>query len=224
MEIIDSLQSVFDKKIAEFFCVKDDWEIVETNPKASFIKLTFHKANATFGIIVDSFYKGFGTISSRSKYLLDSNCDGVSFCEDEDTTRLILVDMKSSFNETNIEGAYRQDFFTFLKMHMILNFCEGYQLNSLMIDFYAACPPCESKNEEADILDNILQTEEAGENRFINNCIKSYLYGYNNYSCQIKELPYVKDKKLHSDILSTTVSFHIFTPEHFTDKEGVLNL
>ncbi|WP_270546534.1 hypothetical protein [Butyricimonas paravirosa] len=226
MLIIDSLHSVFDRKTGACRCGDSNWEVIEDDAGASFIRLTFHKEGGSFGVIANDFYKSLSAVTNdRSSFLLDKDCDGVSFYEDGDVDKLLFVDLKSSFSESSIDKAYKQNFFTFLKLHMMLSLCEGYKLESLKIEFFAACPPCKTQDEFDSIKDNILMAEETGDDRFINKCLKSYFYDANNvYSCKVGKIPYVKGKKLHENILSTDVTFRIFTPEHLRDSEGILEL
>ena len=225
MQIIDSIKSVFDRKSNCCHIVNSEWVLTESDAGATFLKMTFHYANAEFGTITNDFYKGVGNVTcDRSTYLKDKDCDGVSFICDGDVRKLFLVDMKSSFNENNIFDAYKQDFFTFLKMHMMLSLCAGYNLQDWEVNYYVACPPCKSEAEAASIKDNIMMNEQIGQDRFIDRCIKEYFYGGSDYICNIFETPLCNGKQLHESIQNSTIHFHIFCPDNPDDTEGILNL
>lgn len=225
MKIIDSITSIFDKQASSCGREHDSWDIEETQEGAVFKKLTIKRNNTLWGIIHNDFYKGLSALTSdRSSFLLDKDCDGVALCKGEDKYDIYLVDLKSSFSEGNIDKAFKQDFFTLLKLHMMFSICEDYKINNFKIICYVACPPCVDTNAMDDIKHNIIMAEEYGDDRFINRCMKSYFYDGNNYSCQIKELPYIHKQQLHSDILNTLIEFRIYTPKYSTDVEGIIEL
>lgn len=225
MKIIESLKSVYDKKSCFCLCNDSEWEIKEDKDNASFRKVVVRKKSLKFEIIGNDFFRGMSSITSdRSSFLKDKDCDGVSFYEQDGKTGLMLIDLKSSFSEDNISKAFTQDFHTFLKLHMMMSICKGYRLGELAISCYAACPPCASSDVKDSILDTISMSEEAGDDRFINRCLKSYLIGGEEYSCALKDTPFASGSALHEDLMNTIVSFHIFCPACSSASEGVLCL
>lgn len=223
MQIIDSLHSIFDKKIDACNCTHNTWEVHEDN-ETSFKKMTFYCDGACFGVIHNEFYKDIKSVTEkRSSFLKDFDCDGIAFYGNGDILQLLFVDLKSSFSEQNITKAFRQDFYSLLKMHMLLSLCEGYRLSSIAIRFFAACPPCKSRDDETRIKDIIFLTEELGEKRFEN----KYLMGYfkkEGFSCQLKDIPFVKDKHLNEELMEATIQFQIYTPDNVNDREGLMEL
>lgn len=225
MQIIDSLKTIFDKKGICCDVVTGDWILTEPDPSATFVKMTFHNNNAYFGSIDNSFYKGVGNVTTdRSTYLKDKDCDGLCFYVDGYSKKLLLVDMKSSFSEDNVFDAFRQDVFTFLKVHMMFSLCEGYHLPEWEINCYIACPPCKNEAEITSIKDNINMAEELGDERFINKCLKEYFYGNSDYACSITRTPFCKNKPLHDEIVKASMHFHIVCPSSSGDTEGFLNM
>ena len=223
MQIIDSLHSIFDKQATNCKRCNSIYEISEKSKSATFNKLSICKDNSLLGVIENNFYKGLSKIThERSSFLLDKDCDGAVFYEEEDTLVLLLVDLKSSFHENEIFSAYKQDFFTFMKLHMMLSLCENYNPQHLKIICYAACPPCD-KNSSDNIKDNLFMKEQLEDERFIDKCLKAYLYT-KKFSCTIRDIPFVENKRLHENILTIPVEFRIYTPEHKEDKEGVIRL
>lgn len=225
MQILDSIHSIYDKKSSSCIRCSCDWTITEENQSAIFNKLTIHKEGVDFTVINNDFYKGLNAIThDRSSFLCDSDCDGIALVEGKEHNQFIFVDLKSSFSESSICKAFRQDFFSFLKIHVMLSLCEDYQLDRMQLFFYAACPPCKTKTEEYSIKDSLLQGNTINSVRFIDKCLLSYFYGTNGFMCKIEDLPIVTNKKLRQDILSTDIVFRIHTPNNITDNESTIYL
>lgn len=223
MQIIDSLHSVFDKKSNACVCTNGTWAVYEEK-EVAFKKVTFHCEGACFGVLNNEFYKAIKeTTENRSSFLKDSDCDGISFFDDRSSLQLLLVDLKSSFSEQNISKAFKQDFFSLLKIHMMLSLCEGYSLDSLLIRFFAVCPPCASLDDKAIILDRIYLGEESDKERFENKYLMAY-FKKGVFSCKMKDIPFVKDKHLNEDLLDATIQFQIVTAENYEDRECVMEL
>lgn len=223
MTIFDSLLSLYDKKTCDCHCCSSRWEVKELSNSATFRKLTFIKEGAVFGIIGDDFYKGLSKMThERSSFLSDRNCDGVSFCEFNGKIHLLFVDLKSSFSK--IEDAFKQDFFTLLKIHMFLSLCKGYDLSSIAIDFFAASPPCKDENEKSSILSNLQIAEEHGSVSNIDKCFLDYFFEGGSTLVRLKDFSFIKQQKLHETIMSSSIRLHIYTPSSYRESEGELNL
>ena len=223
MQIFDSLHSIYDKKACCCHCCSERWEVMETDKLATFKKLTIYMEGAIFGVVDNDFYKGLSKMTGeRSTFMADKDCDGVSFCEYEGRIHLVLVDLKSSYKK--VEDAFMQDFFTLMKMHMFLSVCKGYDIRSISIDFFAATPPCKDKDEESDILSRLNTSDMLCEPRFVDKCYLNHLYNRKSTLARIAELPFVKTSEFHESIMSSSVKFHIFTPDTFGESEGLLDL
>lgn len=100
----------------------------------------------------------------RSSFLRDNECDGIVIVERSYPyiSKIILADLKSGFDLSNIEKAYKQMFFSFLKLHAMLSLCDGYDVNSHEIEMITACKCMKDKNQEANvykILNDRLKTD-----------------------------------------------------------------
>ncbi len=223
MQIIDSLISIYDKKSHDCHCSSNTWVIMESDALATFRKLILKMDGATFGIIDNDFYKGLSKMTGdRSSFLTDKDCDGVSFCDYNGNTHLFFVDLKSSY--LKIEDAFKQDFFTFMKMHMFLSICNGYSLENVIIDFIAASPPCKNNDEESEILSNLNMADQLNEARYIDKCYLNHLRKKSSTPFLMKDIPFIKKAKLHESIISSSIYFHIFTPDSYGEREGILDL
>ena len=223
MQIINSIKEIFDRHAQ--FCVSDDsqWTIIETTENADLKKLKINASNHNFGILVNPFYKGLAAITNvRSSFLKDSDCDGVAFYDDGQKKRLIFVDLKSSLSSNNIKKAVKQNFFTFLKLQMMLSICKDYDLSQYELHFYIACCNC---NDDAldSIKDNILMHEEIGDLDYSTHCLRSFLFNGNNWVCTIRELPFINEN-LRDDILIKQVHFKILTTQNPDDTELICQL
>lgn len=223
MRIFDSLHSIYDKKACDCHSCLSSWEVTEAQKGVSFKKLTLCLDGATFGVIDDDFYKNIEKMTSdRSSFLADKNCDGVSFCEYEGTIHLLFVELKSSFSE--IQKAFVQDFFTLMKIHMFLSICKDYNLENIIIDFFAASSPFKNKDEESIILDRLNMSDQLKEACFIDKCFHNYLFKKKSTFMRIGDLPFIENKELHDTIMSSSIRFHIFTPKTYEESEGALDL
>ena len=223
MRIFDSLHSVYDRKACDCHCCECQWEVIEAQKGVSFKKLTLCLDGATFGVIDDDFYKGIQKMTSdRSSFLYDKNCDGVSFCEYEGTLHLLFVELKSNFSE--IQKAFIQDFFTLMKMHMFLSICKDYNLENIIVDFFAASSPFKNKDEESNILDRLNMSDQLNESCFIDKCYHNHLFNKKSTIMRIGDLPFVRNQELHNSIMSSSIRFHIFTPKTYEESEGTLDL
>ena len=223
MRVFDSLHSIYNKKACDCHCFPEIWEVTETDKLATFNKLTVFMEGATFGVVDNDFYKGLGKMTGeRSTFLADKDCDGVSFCEYEGHLHLVLVDLKSSYKK--IEDAFIQDFYTMMKMHMFLSVCKGYDLGNIVIDFFAATPPCKDKDEESEILSRLNMSDMLSAPRFVDKCYLNHLRNRNSTMARIEELPFIKTSEFHESIMSSIIRFHIFTPESYGESEGYLDL
>lgn len=222
MKMIDSIHSIYDKKRSAFISGCNTFEFIEDTPNATFKKLVV-KSSCLFDVIKNDFYKGLSAITTdRSSFLQDKDCDGVVICDNSGTTQLVFIDLKSSFKQDNIEKAFKQDFFTFIKLHLLLSLCKGYSIRECYIVCYVACPRYTSQ-EEVYIKDNISMTEEKGDS-LINKCLKEYFFGTNDFHCKIKDIPYIANKMINEDILSIDIHFKIYTTKHYSDSCGVLHI
>jgi hypothetical protein len=223
MEIIDSILSLYDKKACDCYCCSCNWVLTEADRSAILKKLTLFLDGATFGIIDNDFYKGLNkTTCDRSSFLTDNDCDGVSFCEKDGKMHLLFVDLKSSYS--NIEKAFKQNFFTLLKMHMFFSLCNGYNIENLTINFFVACSPFKDKDQKSDILLNLNMADELGNLNYSEKCLLNHLHNGKETIVTISELPFVKSIKLNESIISSPIHLHIYAPESYGESEGTIDL
>lgn len=223
MEIIESMLSLYDKKSCNCHYCSCNWVLTEAEPSATFKKLTLCMDGATFGTIDNAFYKGLDKIiCSRSSFLKDKDCDGVSFCEINGRMHMLFVELKSSFSE--IERAFKQNFFTLLKMHMFFSLCRGYDIENLTIDFFVACSPFKDKDQESDILSRLNMADEADSLCYHEKCLLNHLYYGKETVVTIGELPFAKNIKLNKSIISSPIHLHLYSPTSYEESEGLLDL
>ena len=218
MQIIESLKQLYDKYSE--FCISNssEWNIIETAQNAHLKKLHFKTEKSVLGLIKNPFYSNLSSITiDRSNFLRDSNCDGVIIHDDGLTKKMIFVDLKSSLSSSNLKKAIKQDFYSFLKLQMLLSVCKDYDLNDYEIYFYMACCSC-SEDELDYIRDEIFQHEESGDMDYSNYCLRSLLFNGNNWSCTLNQLPFASEN-LRIDILLKKINFRILTTKNPEDTE-----
>lgn len=218
MEIIDTLKALYDKHSQ--YCVSEDtdWSIIETAENAELKKLLITAPNRYFGIIRNPFYNGLESITStRSSYLKDKNCDGIAFYDNGNDKRILFIDLKSSLSFNNIKKAIKQNYYSFLKLQMMLSLCKNYDLGNYDIYFLIACRIC-NDDMLTSIKDNILMQEELGDMDYSNYCLRSFLFNGNNWSCKLGQLPF-SNNSLREDILLKKINFKILTTGACDDTE-----
>lgn len=118
--VITALQTNFPNKVNS---VPSPWVITEQDPKASFTKVEI-TSQGNFSVVDSSLYKGW--LNNSIEGIADLDCDGVSVVEDNGQGYLILVELKSSCSRNQVYKAYKQLYYTALKMHSILSLCTAY--------------------------------------------------------------------------------------------------
>ena len=208
--LIDSINSIYDANPYCYNC-QDSCTICEQGTIAKLRKVVFNRNSTCFYNIKNDLYKGFGSLLNRSSFLKDSDCDGICLYYETNIIHFIFVDLKSQFSESDINKAFEQDLYSLLKVYMLLSLCCDYKKETLRISFYAACPRCDSTDDEDTIKYNILLSDESGEDRFANRYLKSYFFGA-NCCCKLKDIPSIKNKIFNDSLLDLDVEFNIATP------------
>lgn len=224
--MIDSIKYIYDKQAQSFEKKKESFVVTEKNDQqTTFKKLTVHKKGCQFFVVKPPFYTGISAITKdRSSILKDSSCDGIAFSDTHGNLTFYFIELKSRFREYKIREAFCQIFFSFIKMHMMLNLCQGYKPEKSRFDFFVACNPPEDQEHLTDILYLIQQKEECGHDDFIIKCIKEFFLGDKKYSCKVKDINYVDFKHFNEKFQNIEVRLNIYTPETFKQTEGVLEL
>lgn len=103
------------------------------------------------------------TTSQMSSYLKDYDCDGFSFLSNNGSEHIIFVELKSRFDTKDIERAFHQIVFSFIKLHTWMSLCRGYKLSDLPMHLVVACKNFEDANHKAGVINTISTQRLAGK-------------------------------------------------------------
>nr|MDE6295831.1 hypothetical protein [Muribaculaceae bacterium] len=226
MRTIEQLQQIFDKYACHCAIGCGGAPFIETSRSADLKKVHITISSGDLGVLKNPFYKGMTHITTdRSSHLRDSDSDGVIFYNNGADKRIIFLELKSSLSGNNIKKATSQHLFTFLKLHTMMSLCKDYALSDYSIEFHIACRICDEAGL-ASIKSNLVAQEEANDMDYKNYMLKSLLYGRNDWSCAIKDLPVMKPLlgAMQDEILDKSVLFKIMTTPDPNDKELTYSL
>lgn len=146
MSDISNYQSFFDK--AQWSSYSKSWTVHETDTNATLTSLDIVFPGDLVSLDKSSYQGIYGSICKKltSKFE-DLDCDGFAFMcpqksEDISQQVIIAVELKSASYEKHFMRAYRQLIYTYIKIHNLLSFCQGYScLNHTLIGIIACHPP-----------------------------------------------------------------------------------
>ena len=163
MGSIESFNHNFDKKALP--SLSGSWTATEMSSTANFCSLEFFKRDIIFHPINNHFISEDKFVhSDTGKNLRDKNCDGACVWLNPDLDNaeiLMLVELKSKFSDTEIRDAFTQTIFSFLRLHMTMSLCEGYDARIQQVRLCVGCQTYD-RDSGAKVFDRIKQASEAG--------------------------------------------------------------
>lgn len=119
--------------------VEKIWTIEEKDNSATFRKLNIESANATFLVTENRLMTSFELPEEIGGVLNDTrNCDGIGVSESAENKCLLIVELKSSFNEKQTYKAYVQMVVGLLKFYEQTKFLESFDISDYDIRFILA--------------------------------------------------------------------------------------
>ena len=137
---------------------------------------------------------------------------------------LVLSELKSSLDSCDILKAYRQIVFTYLKLHMMMSVCEGFDISNWEIIGIIACLPPKNEDQKTKLQLELLNMEEG--NNEIKPDIKCFvqLFFKKKIESGLADTPFTKGKPLHEKLKDMKISICLKTANSTTDSETELNL
>lgn len=135
-KLCDSYRSLYDK--VSLNVISSDWKIQEDDSKATFQELIISGLSG-YSIPKAVYKNTHEPIFKNSSALKDLDCDGFAFVSHEGTKYIVAVELKSNFDTAKILRASHQMCWSFLKNHMVMSICNGYDIDNYEIVFVIAC-------------------------------------------------------------------------------------
>ena len=134
--------------------------------------------------------------------------------DDEDI--MLFCDLKSSFDTKNIKKGFSQDLLSFIKLHMLLSLCDGYNLDEIKIDFIVTCKCFENEVKKADILSRVHSGLIANKDVFINAILYPLLV--KGEKCiKLGDFPQIAGLDINPDIKNKKVKLRLLTSSNYAD-------
>lgn len=112
------------------------WTITEKDNNATFKKLNIESPNTTFLVFQNSLMTSFNLPEEIGVLLNEArNCDGISVSESSESKCLLVVELKSSFNEKQSYKAYEQMVVGLLKFYEQTKSLESFSIYDYDIRF-----------------------------------------------------------------------------------------
>lgn len=208
------------------------WNISESNTNASFRSLDITFQGALLALDKASYQGIYGAVNTKiSTKIEDRDCDGfavygVGAGEDERVQKAIVaVEMKSSFDSYDLMKAYKQLVYTYLKMHSLLSFCDGYHCLEYKIIGVIACHP---PKDEGKYLASIHARKNSGENVLPDLRFMDTMYQANSAgSCHmipLSKVSFLQNLPLHPDLRNKTLHLYLHLTSGVNDVHSVLAL
>lgn len=139
MSISTDLKAIFPKYNHGYH--RDCVTIAETDPQAKVKSLTW--TNSDFHFVDTKMVKDMTSFfrSSNSSNIFNWDCDGIVLFENEGRKYFFLLELKSSFDSTDLYHAMDQIISSYIKTNMILHLTINYRNDDYIFEGFIACYP-----------------------------------------------------------------------------------
>ncbi len=219
MRIADSFLQIFDltRKNISYCSPSKIWTVTENTPNAGIKNLHINMGGLDFCAFNEDLTKGMKHITTdRSSILFDKECDGIAFIENTGKKRIVFCDLKSTFDSGKVRYGFYQNLISFLKMHMLLSICNGYDLMDFDIDFIVACKCFANKNKKENFIHLLQSNQIKGADKFDRNIFYS-LIEEGEKCIKIGDLPKISSIDIHPNIRNKKIKLRLLMSEKFSD-------
>lgn len=217
----------FDK--AQWSKHTNSWKVDETDCNASLKSLEISFQGDLFALDKSS-YKGiYGALKRQlTSKLDDKDCDGFAFhCVPKGETSLekliIAVELKSSSYSSHFMDAYKQLVYTYLKMHNLLSWCNGYDCLEHMLIGVIACHPPTDKYLEDFNARQMLGEKRKSDITFIDKMYQASLVGACK-SIPLAKIHLLNELSLDAKLQKQRLHLYLHFTENSTDSHSTLDL
>lgn len=227
MSIISSFGELYDRTLdpafANYTVTSDAFEVDEhdTNPGVKTKHLLVQHTGADYVSFNHNLVKGMSEITTkRSGYLLDSDCDGVTFVSSPGQDGLIFSELKSTFSTQKLFEAFQQMTHSFLKMHSILSLCKDYAIDGVSLHFIAACQCFEDKNQEDGVYNQISKEEQLGGKTFAGKFLRK-LIEHKNVTVKFSKIMAIYNLPLSQALANKDITLSLQMTKKYNDRNVV---
>ncbi len=220
MSVNTSFLELYDKTaqigFTDYRSSVDSFDVTEHDAGVSMSQLRVMQTGAEFSSFNFQLVKGMKDITeTRSSFLLDSDCDGIAFVNNNGQEGLVFAELKSRFSTKHLKKAFQQMMFSLLKIHSMLSLCQDYSINSLSIHFIAACQ-CFENNDQEDCVYNFLSKAEKEVCKNFEGLFMRKLIEQKNVVIKLGDLTRLWNLPLNSSLTGKTITLSL----QFTQKYG----
>lgn len=143
MGTIESFGHNYNKKSPAVSC--DSWEAKESQDGAHFKRLVFRKSGCVFFTLDSHFIEPEKFVHQTvGDNLRDKNCDAACIWNESEGDSgenevLMMVELKSKFSSSEIRDAFMQTIYSYLRMHMAMSLCDGYDCKAQTLRLCVGC-------------------------------------------------------------------------------------
>lgn len=231
MSVSASFIDLFDISAKPEFADKqtcsDYFEVKEYDAGNSSVPMTLLRIEQT-GVRFTSFnhllVQGIKDITvKRSSFLLDCDCDGIAFMTDSINEGLIFAELKSRFSTQNLDRAFMQMMYSFLKMHAMLSMCKDYSIDGIHVHFIAACQ-CFEDDIQEDVVYNHLNKMESLEESSFDGLFVRKLIEKNTIKVRFGDMINLWNIPLNYDLANKQITLSLQMTQNYGDDNTIFKM
>lgn len=228
MGTIEAFNHNFDKKASKVH--SGVWKVSEADAGTHFRYITFLKEGRDFFPINTHFIEAEKFVHfDTGSNLRDKNCDGACLWYEvsdsgNETEVLMMVDLKSKFSMSELRDAFMQTLYSYLRLHMVMSLCRGYDCGTQQLRFCVGCQ-CYDEDSYSKTIERIAKAREANLKGF-NTVILHHIMRGDTVTVRLDDLlDYLGlSLKLPGKLLEKNISMSLYLTAEPTDDRLVVDM
>ena len=228
MSVDASFEELFDRATDPDFAKKEtrvgSFEVLEHHADASPVPVTLLRIEqdaTVFTSFNDCLVCGMKDITeNRTSFILDSNCDGIAFFTHNVHEGLIFAELKSRFSTQNVTKAFGQMIHSFLKMHAMLSLCKDYSIDTMSLQFIAACQCLEDENQRDGVYNFLDKAENSEDATFEGSFIRKLIEKH-NIEVRLGDVTAIWGIPLNSSLTDKKLTLSLQMTQKYGDQSAV---
>lgn len=222
MVVTESFNRIFQK--FPLRPIVSDWDIIESDSQSTFTGLRIQYPGCSFHVVSQAVYKDMPCLTTKlSSFLQDCDCDGIAFTEKEGKMWVVLAELKSTLDSTDILKAYKQIVFSYLKIHSLLSLCDGFSAFTEwnLLGIIACRPPKDNyQKTQLDLL--YLNMSESNSAKPDVRCMLR-LYKERKLKTSFGNIPFLKRFPLDENLKGMSFTLCLHTAAQYADSTSTLD-